>query len=107
MQHEQPELEWIAAKLEVSPSKLQRTFKRWVGLSPKKFLQHLTLDYAKARLEEGTSVLTHPWLLDLRDHPACMIFSSYTKDSPLVITNSADQVQQSVGAGPKALLVRR
>ena len=57
MQHEQPELEWIAAKLEVSPSKLQRTFKRWVGLSPKKFLQHLTLDYAKARLEEGTSVL--------------------------------------------------
>ena len=57
MQHEQPELSWISAELGLSESYLQRTFKQWVGLSPKKFLQHLTLNYAKTRLEEGASIL--------------------------------------------------
>lgn len=57
MREDQPDLDQIAADAGMSPSHFQRTFKRWVGLSPKKFLQHLTLDYAKARLNESASVL--------------------------------------------------
>ncbi len=57
MREDQPDLDWIAAEAGMSPSHFQRTFKRWVGLSPKKFLQHLTLDYAKTRLAESASVL--------------------------------------------------
>lgn len=57
MREEQPDLDWIAHEAGMSPSHFQRTFKRWVGLSPKKFLQHLTLDYAKDRLAERASVL--------------------------------------------------
>jgi len=57
MREEQPDLDSIAAEAGLSPSHFQRTFKRWVGLSPKKFLQHLTLDYAKERLAESASVL--------------------------------------------------
>lgn len=57
MRVEQPDLDWVAAQSGMSPAHFQRVFKRWVGLSPKKFLQHLTLDYAKARLAESNSVL--------------------------------------------------
>jgi len=57
MRADQPELDRIAAEAGMSPSHFQRVFKRWVGLSPKKFLQHLTLDYAKERLAESASVL--------------------------------------------------
>jgi AraC family transcriptional regulator of adaptative response/methylated-DNA-[protein]-cysteine methyltransferase len=57
MRDDQPDLDQIGGEAGMSPSHLQRTFKRWVGLSPKKFLQHLTLDYAKARLAESASVL--------------------------------------------------
>lgn len=57
MREDQPDLDCIAREAGMSPSHFQRTFKRWVGLSPKKFLQHLTLDYAKSRLAESASVL--------------------------------------------------
>lgn len=57
MREDQPDLDRIAQDAGMSPTHFQRTFKRWVGLSPKKFLQHLTLDYAKERLAESASVL--------------------------------------------------
>ena len=57
MQEDQPDLDRIARESGMSPSQFQGTFKRWIGLSPKKFLQHLTLDYAKARLAELASAL--------------------------------------------------
>jgi len=54
---EQPSLEEISARLNLSPFHVQRVFKRWVGISPKRFLQVLTKDYARALLEESRSVL--------------------------------------------------
>ena len=54
---DQPTLEDIAASACMSPFHFQRLFTRWVGVSPKQFLQYLTLDYAKARLAESASVL--------------------------------------------------
>ncbi|WP_416064746.1 methylated-DNA--[protein]-cysteine S-methyltransferase [Rhizobium sp. ZK1] len=47
---DQPSLEAIAARLHQSPTQLQKTFTRWAGLSPKAFLQAVTLDHAKRLL---------------------------------------------------------
>lgn len=46
----QPSLEMLATRLGVSPGQLQKTFTRWAGLSPKAFLQAVTLDHAKRLL---------------------------------------------------------
>ena len=53
----QPDLDRIAAAVNSSPHHLQRVFTQWVGVSPKKFLQALTLERAKASLESSASVL--------------------------------------------------
>lgn len=54
---DQPELETIAARLGMEPTRLQKLFTRWAGLSPKAFLQALTLDHARALLEQSATVL--------------------------------------------------
>jgi AraC family transcriptional regulator of adaptative response/methylated-DNA-[protein]-cysteine methyltransferase len=54
---QQPELAEVAAHVGLSPHHFQRLFRRWVGISPKRFLQHLTLDAAKAVLARSDSVL--------------------------------------------------
>lgn len=54
---EQPPLAQLAAEVGVSQHHFQRMFTRRVGVSPKKFLQHLTLEAAKRRLQESASVL--------------------------------------------------
>lgn len=54
----QPSLEIIAGELGQSPTQLQKTFTRWAGLSPKAFLQAVTLDHAKRLLgREGMPLL--------------------------------------------------
>ncbi len=54
---EQPELADVAAEVGLSDFHFQRLFSRWAGISPKKFLQYLTLTHAKQRLEDSASVL--------------------------------------------------
>ncbi len=54
---EQPELDRLAAHLELSQSQAQKVFKRWCGLSPKEFVQSITLDHARRLLEGSASVL--------------------------------------------------
>lgn len=53
----QPELDELATQLGVSPFHLQRVFKRWAGISPKRFLQFLTVEHAKQLLAASHSVL--------------------------------------------------
>lgn len=48
----QPSLDAIAAEMGRQPLELQKTFTRWAGLSPKGFLQAVTLDHAKRLLGE-------------------------------------------------------
>lgn len=57
MRLEQPSLEDLAGHIGYAPAHLQRVFTQWVGISPKRFLSYLTLDYAKQRLAESDSVL--------------------------------------------------
>ena len=54
---DQPSLEELADHLNMSPFHFQRVFKRWAGISPKRFVQFLTIDYAKKMLDENQSVL--------------------------------------------------
>ena len=55
---DQPSLETIARNLGQSPTQLQKTFTRWAGLSPKAFLQAMTLGHAKRLLgHEGLPIL--------------------------------------------------
>ena len=53
----QPTLEEIAGHLGLSPFHTQRLFKKWAGISPKQFIQYLTLKYAKTVLKESGSLL--------------------------------------------------
>jgi AraC family transcriptional regulator of adaptative response/methylated-DNA-[protein]-cysteine methyltransferase len=55
--HEQPALERIAAEVGLSEFHFQRLFQRWAGVSPKRFLQYLTLQHAKRLLRESRSLL--------------------------------------------------
>jgi AraC family transcriptional regulator of adaptative response/methylated-DNA-[protein]-cysteine methyltransferase len=54
----QPSLGDVAAAAGLSPFHLQRLFSRWAGISPKRFLQAVTLAQAKRRLREDADVLT-------------------------------------------------
>lgn len=54
---EQPPLEAVAAHAGLSPAHFQRLFRRWAGLTPKQFLQALTVDHARAMLRESASLL--------------------------------------------------
>jgi AraC family transcriptional regulator of adaptative response/methylated-DNA-[protein]-cysteine methyltransferase len=54
---QQPDLKEVAASVGLSEYHFQRLFSRWAGISPKRFLQFLTIEYAKQLLTESKSVL--------------------------------------------------
>lgn len=54
---EQPPLERLAQHLGLSPAHCQKLFKRWCGLSPKEFVQAITVDHARNLLGGSASVL--------------------------------------------------
>jgi AraC family transcriptional regulator of adaptative response/methylated-DNA-[protein]-cysteine methyltransferase len=54
----QPELVDISNHIGLSEFHLQRLFKRWVGISPKRFLQYLTKEHAKTLLRQSENVLS-------------------------------------------------
>lgn len=55
---EQPNLEQVAAHVHLSPYHFQRMFTDWAGVSPKKFLQYLSTNYAKKLLKEEQYTLS-------------------------------------------------
>ncbi len=54
---DQPSLDDMAAAAGMSPFHFQRVFKRWAGISPKRFAQFVTLGHAKRLLDNDESVL--------------------------------------------------
>src|SRR5918993_4848162 len=62
---EQPSLEAIASHAGLSTTHVHHLFRRWCGLSPKAFLQAITLDNAKALLADSASVLDTTYELGL------------------------------------------
>jgi AraC family transcriptional regulator of adaptative response/methylated-DNA-[protein]-cysteine methyltransferase len=53
----QPEIDLVAEAAGVSAGDLHRLFRRWAGITPKAFLQALTLDHARRLLRHSASVL--------------------------------------------------
>ncbi|MCC8949473.1 MULTISPECIES: methylated-DNA--[protein]-cysteine S-methyltransferase [Bradyrhizobium] len=53
----QPTIEAMADAAAVTPDELHHLFRRWAGLTPKAFMQALTLDHAKNLLRDSASVL--------------------------------------------------
>jgi AraC family transcriptional regulator of adaptative response/methylated-DNA-[protein]-cysteine methyltransferase len=54
---DQPNLDEVAEKVSLSPFHFQRMFTDWAGISPKKFLQYLSVEYAKSILKEKQATL--------------------------------------------------
>lgn len=52
----QPGLEEIAEKVNLSPFHFQRLFSEWAGTTPKRFLQYISIGYAKEMLKENHSL---------------------------------------------------
>jgi AraC family transcriptional regulator, regulatory protein of adaptative response / methylated-DNA-[protein]-cysteine methyltransferase len=53
----QPDLATIAQQVHLSEYHFQRLFTRWAGISPKRFLQYLTVEYAKSKIAETANLL--------------------------------------------------
>ena len=53
----QPTIEAIADAAGATPDELHHLFRRWAGLTPKAFIQALTLDHAKSLLRDSASIL--------------------------------------------------
>ncbi len=54
---DQPSLEALAAELGDTPAGLHKLFTRWAGLTPKSFLQAVTLNHARRLLDDGAPLL--------------------------------------------------
>lgn len=53
----QPDLDAVAEKVHLSPFHFQRLFTEWAGISPKRFLQFLTVDYLKEKLYKSPNLI--------------------------------------------------
>lgn len=53
----QPDLVTVAQHLHLSEYHFQRLFTHWAGISPKRFLQYLTVEYAKLKITQTKSLL--------------------------------------------------
>lgn len=53
----QPELDEVAEQVHLSPFHFQRLFTEWAGISPKRFLQFLTVDFLKTKLSESKNLV--------------------------------------------------
>ncbi|MGE0604791.1 MAG: helix-turn-helix domain-containing protein, partial [Xanthobacteraceae bacterium] len=62
---EQPEVEAVAAATGTDPRQLNELFRRWCGLTPKAFLQAVTLDNAKKLLADAPNILEASYELGL------------------------------------------
>ncbi|MEO6167034.1 MAG: methylated-DNA--[protein]-cysteine S-methyltransferase [Chitinophagales bacterium] len=54
---EQPDLDEVAEKIHLSPFHFQRLFTEWAGVSPKKFLQYISVEHAKSILKDKQATL--------------------------------------------------
>ena len=98
---DQPSLDDVAREVGLSPHHFQRLFRRWAGISPKRFGQFLTLDYAKAQLEASTSVLDAAFDAGLSG-PSRLhdLFVTYEAMSPGAFKQGGDGVDVAYGVHP-------
>ena len=98
---DQPSLDDVAREAGLSPHHFQRLFRRWAGISPKRFGQFLTLDYAKAQLEASASILDAAFDAGLSG-PSRLhdLFDTYEAMSPGAFKQGGDGVDIAYGVHP-------
>ncbi|MDE0387558.1 MAG: methylated-DNA--[protein]-cysteine S-methyltransferase [Rhodospirillales bacterium] len=98
---DQPSLDDVAREAGLSPHHFQRLFRRWAGVSPKRFGQFLTLDYAKAQLEASASILDAAYDAGLSG-PSRLhdLFVTYEAMSPGAFKQGGDGVDIAYGVHP-------
>lgn len=89
---EQPDLDVIAGKVHMSPFHFQRLFTDWVGISPKKFVQHLTLDYLREKIKETSNMMEAAEIAGLSSQ-------SRVHDLFLTVEGVSPQQYKSAGKG--------
>src|ERR1051325_7724885 len=97
----QPEIEAIAEAAGVTPTELHHLFRRWCGLSPKAFLQALTLNSARELLRSSASILDTSYEVGLsgpgRLHD---LFVTHEATSPGEWQTGAEGLTMSYGFHP-------
>lgn len=98
---QQPSLETLAQAVHLSPTHLQRVFTRWAGLSPKRFLQYLTRQHAKARLRADHDLLSVSLELGMSG-PGCLhaLMVTYEAMTPGQIRRGGQGLAIAYGCGP-------
>lgn len=74
---EQPTLDEMAAHLHLSKFHFQRLFKRWAGITPTQFLHYLTVEYAKEKLAQTSTI--YDTSLDLGLSSAGRLYDHFVK----------------------------
>ena len=85
----------------LDPHHFQRLFRRWAGISPKRFGQFLTLDYARAQLDASASILDAAYDAGLSG-PSRLhdLFVTYEAMSPGAFKRGGDGVDIAWGVHP-------
>ena len=98
---DQPGLDDVAREAGLSPHHFQRLFRRWAGISPKRFGQYLTLDYAKDQLEGSASILDAAYDAGLSG-PSRLhdLFVTYEAMSPGAFKRRGEGVEIAYGLHP-------
>ena len=98
---DQPSLDRVADAAGLSPYHFQRLFRRWAGISPKRFGQYLSLDYAKAQLAASASILDAAFDTGLSG-PARLhdLFVTYEAMSPGAFKRGGEGVDIAWGMHP-------
>lgn len=98
---DQPQLESLASEVGQSPTQLQKLFTRWAGLSPKGFLQAVTLDHAKRLLAQDLPLLDASYELGLSS-PARLhdLFVTHEAMSPGVYKMGGEGLEIYYGFHP-------
>jgi len=98
---EQPSLERLAQHLGLSPAHCQKLFKRWCGLSPKEFVQAITMDRARNLLQGSASLLETAYEVGLsgagRLHD---LFVSHEAMTPGDYKRRGDGIEMAYGFHP-------
>ncbi len=101
---EQPNLETLASVADLSVPHFHREFQRWIGISPKGFVQGLTHEYAKAMLRSGASVLESALSAGLsspsRLHDLCLSIEAVT---PGVVKSEGEGLEIRFGTAKSPL----
>ena len=98
---DQPRLDEMSRQAGLDPHHFQRLFRRWAGISPKRFGQFLTLDYARAQLEASASILDAAYDAGLSG-PSRLhdLFVTYEAMSPGAFKRGGDGVDIAWGVHP-------